>query len=127
MTPFDGKPGETELAPGTLECGVLAPDLLDRVRDFTERRLTDDIGVADLAGVAGMSPSHFSRVFRRTVGTPPHQYVIARRIERAKRLLLETKLLVTDIGYRCGFGSPTHFSASFRKVTGQSPQSFRRS
>jgi AraC family transcriptional regulator len=80
-----------------------------------------------LAQLAQLSPYHFSRAFKQSFGMPPHQYLTSRRIERAKSLLAERKLSVTEIGFDVGFSETSSFIAAFRKVTGETPTEYRRS
>jgi len=72
-----------------------------------------------------MSKYHFIREFRRRFNTTPWQYVVARRIARAKELLLTTDHPVKRIAAECGFGDPNFFSFAFRRETGQSATAFR--
>lgn len=104
----------------------LPPRRLRRVLDFIEANLTADIALDDLAGVAGGSRYHFSRAFRDATGIPPYRYLVNRRIEAAKAMLLEDTLSITEVAVRCGFNSQSHFAAMFRQVFGTSPGRFRR-
>jgi AraC family transcriptional regulator len=65
--------------------------------------------------------------FKQSFGMPPHQYVTSRRIERAKTLLAERELSVTEIGFDVGFSETSSFTAAFRKYTGETPTNYRRS
>jgi len=85
------------------------------------------IALASLAQLAQLSPYHFSRAFKQSFGMPPHQYVTSRRIERAKTLLAERELSVTEIGFDVGFSETSSFTAAFRKYTGETPTNYRRS
>lgn len=98
---------------------------LHRARDLVEACLAEPLPLERLAGVAGMAPHHFLRVHRRAFGLTPHQHVTARRIERAKRLLEQTKLPVTRVCLEVGFASLGSFSALFRRRTGSSPSAWR--
>lgn len=104
---------------------TLAPARLRRVLEFIEANLTVEIALADLAAVAATSPFHFSRAFRASTGSPPYAYLIGRRIEHAKSLLLNGPAPVAAIAGRCGFHSVSQFSRMFRRVTGRSPTQFR--
>ena len=95
--------------------------------DFIEAHLTEDIALADLAGVARLSPAHFCRAFKRSFGVPPHRYQLQRRIERAKSLLADQDRSVLEVALACGFNFPGNFSQIFRKGTGVTPREFRRS
>nr|WP_246589604.1 AraC family transcriptional regulator [Marinobacterium ramblicola] len=105
--------------------GGLAPVQRKRVVDYIEAHLDRAIQLADLAAVAGLSEYHFARMFRQSLGIPPHQYLTNRRIERAKQLLLTTSLPLTEIALRCGFNSSSHFSNRFRQQTGVAPSKIR--
>jgi AraC family transcriptional regulator len=94
--------------------------------DFIEAHLTEDIALADLAGLARLSPAHFCRAFKRSFGVPPHRYQLQRRIERAKSLLADQDRSVLEVALACGFNFPSNFSQIFRKGTGVTPREFRR-
>jgi AraC-like DNA-binding protein len=106
--------------------GGLAAWQQKRATDYIEDHLADDVPLATLAGLAQLSPYHFSRAFRQSFGMPPHRYHINRRIERAKCLLANFSLSVTEIGQRLGFSESSAFAATFRKVAGRPPSDFRR-
>jgi AraC-like DNA-binding protein len=106
--------------------GGLAAWQQKRAADYIEDHLADDVPLATLAGLAQLSPYHFSRAFRQSFGMPPHRYHINRRIERAKCLLANFSLSVTEIGQRLGFSESSAFAATFRKVAGRTPSDFRR-
>jgi AraC-like DNA-binding protein len=98
-----------------------------RARDLVDARYADQLTVADLARVAGLSPAHFSREFRRTFGEPPHQYLLTRRMERAAALLRDTDRSVTDVCFAVGLTSLGSFTTTFGRIYGRSPQSYRAS
>lgn len=103
----------------------ISPTRLRRVLDFIESNLATDINLGDLASVAGSSRFHFSRAFRNATGLPPYRYLIHRRIDAAKSLLLRDELSIAEIAQQCGFNSQSQFSAMFRQVFGTSPIRFR--
>lgn len=83
--------------------------------------------MADLASVAGLSPAHFSREFRRAFGEPPHRYLLTRRLERAAALLRDTDRSVTEVCLAVGLTSVGSFTTSFRRVYGVTPSAYRAS
>jgi len=99
---------------------------LNRVLDYVEAHLHQDLPLSVLAEAAAMSMFHFSRAFRQSIGFSPHQYVLARRIERAKSLLRDCELTVGEIGVGLGFARQNHFARVFQKKTGLTPTQFRR-
>jgi len=100
---------------------------LRRVLDYIGANLTRDLGVTELATVAGMSPHYFSELFRKSVGQPPHQYVLRQRIERAKESLRNPKRSVLEAGLAAGFANASHFARAFRRLVGATPRQFRAS
>jgi AraC-like DNA-binding protein len=90
------------------------------LKDHFAERLT----VADLARVAGISTSHFSRLFRGETGYAPLDYLIRLRIRRSRLLLRGGSDSVTSIALKCGFATPSHFADSFRKQCGISPSDY---
>lgn len=96
-----------------------------RVLDYVQRRLDQSISVDELAREAGLSPSHFSRVFKETLGSTPMQYVMAFRIEQAVKMMTDLKRPLGDIALACGFSDQAHFTRSFKQVTGQTPRQYR--
>ncbi len=105
--------------------GSLDSRRLQRVMDFVEARISSELSLADLASEACLSPYHFSRAFSRTLGKTPHQYVLERRIEKAKEKMLRKDLSFAEIALETGFGSQSGFIRAFRKATGQTPGQFR--
>ncbi|MEM6608080.1 MAG: AraC family transcriptional regulator [Pseudomonadota bacterium] len=97
----------------------------NRVLLFIRKNLDRTISVDDLAGQVGMSGSHFSRVFKETVGETPMQYVLAYRIEQAIEMMKDPTRPLGDIALACGFADQAHFSRSFKQITGQTPRQFR--
>ncbi|QWW71049.1 AraC family transcriptional regulator [Rhizobium sp. WYJ-E13] len=101
---------------------------LKRVTEYVEDYLCRaDLTVDELAGVAHMSHFHFSRAFKKAVGKPPHQFILDRRIERARIYLADGKETLSEIAYATGFSSQAHFSSVFRRIVGVTPTDYRRS
>jgi AraC family transcriptional regulator len=98
-----------------------------KLTQHIDEHLPDEISLSSLAQLVQLSPYHFSRAFKQSFGMPPHRYLTSRRIERAKTLLAERKLSVTEIGHGVGFSETSSFTAAFRKVTGGTPTDYRRS
>lgn len=96
-----------------------------RVLAFIRARLDQTITVDELAGEAGMSPSHFSRVFKETLGSTPMQYVMAYRIEQAAMMMRDAARPLGDVALACGFADQAHFTRSFKQVTGKTPRAYR--
>jgi AraC-like DNA-binding protein len=96
-----------------------------RARDLADARYSERLGVADMAGAAGLSKAHFSREFRRVFGESPHQYLLTRRLERAAALLRMTDWSVAEICLEVGLVSIGSFTTSFKRAFGQTPTEYR--
>ncbi len=94
---------------------------LNRVLDYVESNLHQEIALSALAETAGMSPHYFSEMFKRSTAFSPHQYVVRRRIERARKLLHNPKITVFEAAVRSGFSEPSHFTKIFRRIVGVTP------
>lgn len=88
-------------------------------------RLDQTITVDELAKVAGMSPSHFARVFKDTMGSTPMQFVMAYRIEQSVKMMVDPIRPLGDIALACGFSDQAHFTRSFKQLTGKTPSAHR--
>ena len=98
---------------------------LSRVLDFIGDCLADDLSLDDLAATVALSPYHFSRLFKQSTGQSPHQYVLARRVEKAKDLLRAGRLTVGEVAQAVGFYDHAHFIRHFKKATGLTPRAYR--
>ena len=105
--------------------GGLAAHRLQRVLSYIDANLADDVRLDALARIAGLSQHRFAHNFKCAVGVSPHQFVIRRRIERAKPLLRETDATITSVTYALGFASPSRFTYLFRRETGVTPSRYR--
>lgn len=99
---------------------------LKRTLDYIHAHLDQNIQIADLAKVLGMSRYYFSRLFRQSMGITPYQYVIQQRVERAKRLLRQQRELpISEIALHCGFTHQSHMAKYFRQLTRMTPKAYR--
>ena len=103
----------------------LSRERLQRVRDYIEAHLDDRLSLTELAGVACLSPYHFSRSFKRALGVGPQRYVMQRRLERAKTLMRRTNQPLAWIAQEAGFSDQSHLTSVFRRETGVTPGRFR--
>jgi AraC family transcriptional regulator len=106
--------------------GGLAKWQLDRVIDHIESRLADPIKVDELAQLAGLSASQFTRAFRRSTGVPPHRWHLSARIRRAQQLIRDTQQPLAEIAISIGFADQSHFANTFTRWMGVSPGAWRR-
>ena len=107
--------------------GGLAPRQTRRVLDYIDAQLTEELGLVELAGIAGLSPHHFVEAFKISVGKPPHRYVMERRVQHALELLRDRDRTIAEIAHAAGLSSQSHLTANFRRVIGLTPGRFRRS
>lgn len=105
--------------------GGLSGYKLRTVKEFIDAHLEDDLGLAEIAAVANLSQFHFARAFRKSVGVTPQQYLMERRIERAKQLLAKLDLPIVEISLLTGFKNQSHFTTLFRKFTNLTPKTWR--
>ena len=96
-----------------------------RAKDRMDAASHEGWPVARLAQVSGVSEAHFARCFKEAFGVPPHRYLLTRRIERAKALLRDTELPITEIAFQTGWNSLGTFGRIFRDITGGSPSALR--
>jgi AraC-like DNA-binding protein len=104
------------------------PELLRRLlraKDRMDACSHEDWRVRRLARVSGVSEAHFARAFKKAFGLPPHRYLLTRRLERAKALLRDTDLTITEIAFQTGWSSLGTFGRTFRDVTGETPGGVR--
>jgi AraC family transcriptional regulator len=106
--------------------GALPRGRLRAVVECIEEHLDASPSLAQLAAVVGLNPYHFARQFKAATGLPPHQYVILRRVERAKQLLQAgTNLSLAEVALRAGFSDQSQFSRHFKRLVGVTPGRFR--
>jgi len=108
---------------GSRMLGVMA---VRQAMVYVESNLIQDLSLAKIAAQVGFSPFHFSRLFKRFVGYPLHQYVIEKRVEVACRLMHEGQLSLKAIATQVGFADQSHFTRHFRRLRGLTPTEYLR-
>ncbi|NJM49064.1 MAG: helix-turn-helix transcriptional regulator [Alkalinema sp. RU_4_3] len=112
--------------PFEFKANGLSRSQLGRVIDYIQANLAQDVSILDLAIVTNMSESHFSRGFKRSVGITPYQYLMQQRVERARQLLNQQVISISDIALDCGFANQTHLTKVFRQMTGITPKAYQK-
>ena len=109
--------------------GGMAPHKLRKAIALIDHHLSDEeegrVALRGVARAVRMSYFHFSRAFKQSMGMTATNYIAERRIERAKRMLEETELPISEIALRSGFSSQSHFTTAFRRLAGATPKAFR--
>lgn len=105
--------------------GGLPPGKLHRVTDYIRTHLDEGVSLHTMADLLQMSPFHFGRLFKQRTGVSPHQYLLREKIAKAKQLLTDDNLSITEISHRLGFASRAHFTTAFRKLIGATPREYR--
>ncbi len=96
------------------------------VIEYIQAHLRDDLSLVELATTVNLSPRHFSRLFRKTFGTTPYQYVMGERVNQVKTLLSTKRLSIVEIVDTLGFADQSHLTNVFRKATGITPRRYQR-
>jgi AraC family transcriptional regulator len=96
------------------------------VTEYMDAHLTEKITISELAGLLDLTRFHFIRAFKQTAGMPPHQFLIRRRVDRARGMLAESPITISEIAEQTGFGSPIQLTRAFRRVLGTTPSALRR-
>lgn len=97
------------------------------VKDYINEHLHQDLKLVDVAAIARMSPYHFLRLFKQSLGVTPHQYILQSRINKAELLLRHSKLSIADIAVRVGFCDQSHLTRYFKRQIGVTPRQFLQS
>lgn len=104
---------------------ALSPDTLRAVESYVARHFSRALSLGEMAAHVGLSPYHFAREFKAATGLPPYRYVVAQRLDEAKRLLRRTDWPVFRVADAVGYESASHFSALFKRETGVTPGQYR--
>ncbi len=107
-------------------CGGLPPGEFRRIEEYIEENLARNLSLDELSRQLDMNVYFFVRCFKRSTGLPPHQYVLRRRVERAREFLLDPDIPIADIALRCGFATQSHLTATFNRLTNLTPGEYRR-
>lgn len=103
----------------------LSKSKLQQITEYINEHLHEEVKLIELAAIAQISPYHFLRLFKQSTGLTPHQYILQRRIDKAKYLLQESKLSITDIAFRVGFCDQSHLTRCFKRLLGMTPKQFQ--
>jgi len=98
---------------------------IHNVLNAINENLQGEHNLEELSSIAGITPSHFCRVFKRAIGMSPHQYLLKARLERAQQMLGQSEASIAVVADMLGFTSQSHFHRAFRKHFGEAPTSFR--
>src|SRR5260370_13635668 len=105
--------------------GGLGSARLRRIKEFVHAKIEDDLTLCEMAQSVELSTAYFSRMFRKSTGESPHQFLLRQRVERAKEMLRSANTRVMDVAVACGFKSQQHFAQGFRHLCGASPTEYR--
>jgi AraC family transcriptional regulator len=111
--------------PVQISRGGLGPARLRRITEFVDAKMENELSLDEMAESVGLSTAHFARMFRKSTGETPHQFVLRQRLERAKAMLRAPDARVLDVAVACGFKTQQHFAQVFRDLWGVSPTKYR--
>ena len=111
--------------PVQMHRGGLGSARLRRIRELVDANMDADLSLDEIAQSVELSTAHFARMFRKSTGETPHQFVLRQKIERAKAMLRDRATRVLDVAVACGFKTQQHFAQVFRDVCGVSPTEYR--
>jgi AraC family transcriptional regulator len=109
-----------------MSVGGLTTYRLHTIMDGIQQRPQDSHTLEEMAAQAGVTESHFCRIFRKETGVSPHQYVMKARLDRAQQMLTQTDMALSTIAEFLGFTSQSHFTRAFRQSVGEPPSDFRK-
>lgn len=106
--------------------GGLPKFKLRQIIEYINEHLAGDVSLEEIATQVGMSRYHLSRLFKQSTGLSVHQYIIQRRVERAKQLLVQNELSISNVAFQVGFANQSHLSHHFKRLVGVTPKIFRK-
>ncbi len=118
--------GPSSAAPADVPTSSFSSYRIHNVLNAINKAPQAEHSLEDLSAIAGITPSHFCRIFKRAVGTSPHQYLIKARLERAQQMLCQSDVSVAFVADSLGFTSQSHFNRAFRKHFSEAPTAFRK-
>jgi AraC family transcriptional regulator len=98
---------------------------LRTVKELVHAKMEEELTLIEMAQSVELSAAHFSRMFRKSTGETPHEFVLRQRVERAKDMLRDAEMRVLDVAVACGFKTQQHFARVFRRICGASPTEYR--
>ncbi len=102
----------------------LSKPKLQQVTQYINEHLHEEVKLVEISAIAQISPYHFLRLFKQSMGITPHQYILQRRIDKAKYLLQKSELSIADIAFRVGFCDQSHLTQYFKRIVGVTPRQF---
>jgi AraC-like DNA-binding protein len=102
----------------------LAQWRLNRAIAYIDAHLAERVSLADISSAVGLSPMHFAAQFKAATGLRPHQYLLRRRVERARDMFARTRMSITDVALLVGFQTQAHFTTVFKRFAGQPPRAW---
>jgi AraC family transcriptional regulator len=109
-----------------LDCGGLSPWQLRLATELITSRLGGTLSISEMADACGLTSTYFSRAFKHSMGLPPHQWLLVKRVEKAQKLIETTSMTLLEIAHACGFSDQSHFARVFTRYYGVTPSSRRR-
>jgi YesN/AraC family two-component response regulator len=102
------------------------PFILKQSLKYINDNINEKIKISDLANQTRWESQHFNRLFTQYIGSTPYKYIMDKKIEKAKTLLIETKIPIVQLSFDLGFKSHSNFCSIFKKATGKTPENFRK-
>src|SRR5262249_52706745 len=111
--------------PAVRRCGALPEWRIRRLEEFLTSNIDKRIRLDDMAASAGLSKMHFAAQFRAATGYRPREFLLFRRIERAKAMMMASGAPLVEIAFAAGFNAQAHFSTVFKRFTGKTPAQWK--